>query len=211
MQSFYLPRECPRRQDSVEFKMKLHASPQRGFSLLEVLVAIAIISIVLAMAIINFGHMFPNAKANSAMDQVLYQLRSARERAIAHRREVQVQFVGTNQITLTEIWPPGTGTPPPATTVTFEAGAQYTTYPSVPDTPMGFGNGGPVFFGGVTGGPPVMKFTTNGAFIDGGNTFVNGTVFLGIPGNAATARAITVLGATGRVREYHWDGTQWQE
>ena len=198
-------------ESSVESKMKLHASPQRGFSLLEVLVAIAIISIVLAMAIINFGKMFPNAKANSAMDQLLYQMRSARERAIAHRREVQVQFVGNNQLTLTEIWLPGTGTAPPPTTVGFEGGAQYIVYGAVPDTPMGFGNGGPVFFGGVTGGPPIMKFTTNGAFIDGGNTLVNGTVFLGIPGNAATARAVTVLGATGRVREYHWDGTQWQE
>jgi hypothetical protein len=56
-----------------------------------------------------------------------------------------------------------------------------------------------------------MKFTTNGSLIDGGNTLVNGTVFLGIPGRASTARAITILGATGRVREYHWDGTQWQE
>jgi hypothetical protein len=56
-----------------------------------------------------------------------------------------------------------------------------------------------------------MKFTTTGAFIDAGNTFVNGTVFLGVPGQPSTARAVTVLGATGRVRQYHWDGTRWQE
>lgn len=56
-----------------------------------------------------------------------------------------------------------------------------------------------------------MKFTTNGALIDGNNSTVNGTVFLGIPGKNQTARAITILGATGRVRQYHWDGNQWQE
>jgi hypothetical protein len=57
-----------------------------------------------------------------------------------------------------------------------------------------------------------MKFTTNGSFIDGGNTLVNGTVFLGIlGGRPSTARAITILGATGRVRPYHYDGTAWQE
>jgi hypothetical protein len=56
-----------------------------------------------------------------------------------------------------------------------------------------------------------MKFSTTGAFIDGGNTLVNGTVFMGIPGRSSTARAISILGATGRVREYHWDGSQWQE
>jgi prepilin-type N-terminal cleavage/methylation domain-containing protein len=193
--------------------MSKHANrPQQGFSLLEGLVVMGIISIILAMAIINFGNMLPNARANSAMDQLLYRLRSAREQAIAHRREVQVQFVGTTQLTISELWV--TGTPPAPATYTFEGGAQYmvfTAAPAVPDTPMGFGNSSAIYFEGVSGGPPIMKFTTNGSFIDGGNTLVNGTAFLGIPGKSQTARAITILGATGRVREYHYDGTQWQE
>ncbi len=184
---------------------------QPGFSLMEILVAVAIISIILGMALLNYGNILPNFKANSAMDQLLYQLRSARERAIAHRREVQVQFVGTNQLTITEIWLLGTA--PPASTVSFEGGAQYIILPGVPDlpAPFNFGNTVPVYFGGLSGGPPIMKFSTTGAFIDGGNTIVNGTVFMGIPGKPSTARAISVLGATGRVREYHWDGSQWQE
>jgi prepilin-type N-terminal cleavage/methylation domain-containing protein len=184
---------------------------QQGFSLLELLVALGIISVVLAMAVLNYGTILPNYKANSAMDQMLYQLRSARERAISHRREVQVQFVGNNQLTITELWPVGTA--PPPTTVTFEGGAQYITFGAIPDipAPYNFGNAAPVFFAGQSGGPPIMKFSTTGAFIDGGNTLVNGTVFMGIPGKASTARAISVLGATGRVREYHWDGSQWQE
>ena len=184
---------------------------QRGFSLLEILTAVAIISIILAMAMLNYGSILPNFKANAAMDQLLYQLRSARERAIAHRREVQVQFVGNNQLTITEIWLVGTA--PPAATVSFEGGAQYTVFGTVPDlpAPFNFGNGAPVYFGGISGGPPIMKFSTTGSFIDGGNTLVNGTVFMGIPGRASTARAISILGSTGRVREYHWDGSQWQE
>ena len=184
---------------------------QPGFSLMEILVAVAIISIILGMALLNYGNILPNFKANSAMDQLLYQLRSARERAIAHRREVQVQFVGTNQLTITEIWLLGTA--PPASTVSFEGGAQYLILPGVPDlpAPFNFGNTAPVYFGGLSGGPPIMKFSTTGALIDGGNTLVNGTVFMGIPGKPSTARAISILGATGRVREYHWDGSQWQE
>ena len=200
--------------------MKQHVNTQqRGFSLLEALTAIAILMIVAGMAIINFSSVIPNAKANSAMDQLLYQLRSARARAIAHRREVQIQFVGTNQLTISEIWPAGTGTPPAPTTVTFEGGAKYMvfnggatggTVPDIP-APYNFGNSSPIYFGGVSNGPPVMKFTTNGSFIDGGNTLVNGTAFLGINGRPSTARAISILGATGRVRQYHWDGSQWQE
>src|SRR6267143_1225751 len=184
---------------------------QRGFSLLEILTAVAIISIVLAMAMLNYGSILPNFKANSAMDQLLYQLRSARERAIAHRREVQVQFIGTNQLQITEIWLVGTA--PVDKPVSFEGGAQFIVFPSVPDipAPFNFGNTAPVYFEGLSGGPPIMKFSTTGAFIDGGNTLVNGTVFMGIPGRPSTARAISILGATGRVREYHWDGSQWQE
>ncbi|HXY24074.1 MAG TPA: type II secretion system protein [Candidatus Acidoferrum sp.] len=185
---------------------------QTGFSAIETLVAVAIIFIVLAMAMIKWTTILPNAKANSAMDQLLYRLRTAREQAIAHRREVQVQFVGTNQLTISELWV--TGTPPAPLTYTFEGGAQYmlfTSSPAVPDTPMGFGNGAAIYFENASGGPPIMKFTTNGAFIDGNNNYVNGTAFLGITGSPLTARAVTILGATGRVREYHWDGTQWQE
>jgi prepilin-type N-terminal cleavage/methylation domain-containing protein len=184
---------------------------QRGFSLLEILTALAIISVIMGMAMLNYGSILPNFKANSAMDQLLYQLRSARERAISHRREVQVQFVGTNQLTITELWLVGVA--PPATTVSFEGGAKFLVFGSVPDlpAPFNFGNTGPIYFGGSASPPPIMKFSTSGAFIDGGNTLVNGTVFLGIPGRPSTARAISILGATGRVREYHWDGTQWQE
>ena len=184
---------------------------QRGFSLLEILTGLAIISVVLAMGMLNYSTILPNFKANSAMDQLLYQLRSARERAIAHRREVQVQFSGTNQLTITELWLVGTA--PPASTVSFEGGAQYIVFSTIPDlpAPFNFGNTAGVYFGGVSGGPPIMKFSTTGSFIDGGNTLVNGTVFMGISGKPSTARAISILGATGRVREYHWDGTQWQE
>ena len=182
---------------------------QQGFSLVEGLVAMSIIAVVIGMAILNFTNILPNAKANSAMAMVVSQLRSARERAISHRCEVQVQFVGNNQITITEIWV--AGNPPPPVTYAWEGSARYSVFAGIPDTPMAFGNNAPIYFGGLTGGPPIMKFTTSGAFIDGNNNFVNGTVFLGIQGNPGTARAISVLGATGRVRQYHWDGARWLE
>ena len=48
-------------------------------------------------------------------------------------------------------------------------------------------------------------------FVDGNGNPIDGTVFLGIPGLPGTARAVAVLGATGRIRQYHWDGNAWQE
>jgi len=190
--------------------MRLGGS-QKGYSLIEAMAALAVIAVVSGMTLLGFQTMLPNSRANSAVDQLLYQLRSARETAIAHRCEVQVQFLGNNQLTLTQIW--FVGNPPAPVTTNLEGGIQYTLEAGVPDlpAPYNFGNSNAVFFENIAGGPPLMKFTTNGSFIDAGGTFVNGTVFLGTPGNTSTARAISILGATGRVREYHWTGTAWSE
>jgi hypothetical protein len=38
---------------------------------------------------------------------------------------------------------------------------------------------------------------------------INGTVFLGVPGNPLSIRAITVLGSTGRVRGWKGADARW--
>ncbi|MBI3669731.1 MAG: hypothetical protein HY237_08135 [Acidobacteria bacterium] len=64
----------------------------------------------------------------------------------------------------------------------------------------------------MTGGPTAMVFQSDGTFADNATSQpINGTVFVGLPGQSATARAVTILGATGRVRPYKWNGTQWVE
>ncbi len=95
--------------------------------------------------------------------------------------------------------------------VTLEGTAQYMTFAGVADTPMVFGNGAAILIGGVAGGPPLMKFTTTGAFINAAGNPINGTIFMGMTGVSSTARAVTILGATGRVRPYFWNGAKWFE
>lgn len=182
--------------------------PERGFSLLEIMVVLGMIMISLAIAVIQTSSLVPRLRANSAMGQVFTQLRETRNTAISKRRLIQVQFVGNNQIQMTQIEPVG---PSPVTTITLGGGVQFTLVAGVPDTPMAFGNNAAVYFAGVSGGPSVMDFSSTGGFVDVKGNPVNGTVFLGIPGQPATARAVTVLGATGRIRQYHWDGNVWQE
>jgi Tfp pilus assembly protein FimT len=184
-----------------------HRTPQ-GFSLLEVTVVIGVTMIGLAMAIVQTSGLVPNLKANSAMDQVSSQLREARDTAMTQRRQVELQFTGNNQITVTVVEPVGTS---PTTTTTLDGGAQFMLFSGMPDTPMNFGNNAATYFGGVTGGPTGMQFMSTGGLVDANGNPISGTVFLGIPGKPATARAVTVLGSTGRIREYHWNGTAWQE
>jgi Tfp pilus assembly protein FimT len=188
--------------------MKQRHNSEQGFSLLEMIVVVGVTMIGLAMAVIQTSSLLPNLKANSAMDQLSSQLRAARDTAMTQRRQVEVQFVGNNQLTVTVVEPVGVS---PATTITLGGGAQFMLFAGLPDTPMAFGNQAATYFGGVSGGPVGMQFMTTGALVDANGNPISGTVFLGIPGPTTTPRAVTVLGATGRIREYHWDGKVWQE
>jgi hypothetical protein len=82
---------------------------------------------------------------------------------------------------------------------------------SMPDTPDGFGNGGAIYFEGITNGPATgMWFQSDGELVDAATLLpINGTVFLGVSGQATAARAVTVLGTTGRVRAYRSTGVAW--
>ena len=63
----------------------------------------------------------------------------------------------------------------------------------------------PINFGAAVS----MMFNTEGMFVDNGGIPVNGTVFLLIPNQPGSFRAVTVLGSTGRVRGFRWNGGQW--
>jgi hypothetical protein len=131
------------------------------------------------------------------------QLNLARNEAMAHRRWIQVSFVGNNSIQLTRMEVPAGATV--LSTTAVEGGVTFGLIPSVPDTPDAFGNSASPSFTSVL----TLRFNTDGMLVDTGGTPVNGTVFLVLENNAQAFRAVTVLGTTGRVRGYRWNGSQW--
>lgn len=199
---------------------------QPGFSLIELLTVLALILVALGFAIIKTAGLTQNAKANAAMDGVVNILRQGREMAIAKRRNVEVQFNMPNQITLTVLTLPGEAVPPPIPPVYLNdnapGGSTFMLFAGLPDTPMNFGNGTPINLQQSAGGGSwTVMFTSSGAFVGTSqsagalyqvtnNDPVNASIFMGVQGQTATARAVTVFGATGRVRSYHWNGS-WQE
>lgn len=195
---------------------------QKGFSLLEALVVIAVIMVVAGMAIIGYQSNMYTYRADAAADAVSTQLRTARQMAISKRRWVQVTFdSSTNNsdnaphVTY-QIQAISGETPYSAVTQALPSGTQFYIFSTLPDTPMAFGNGSAVYIGGVTDGPPTMDFSTTGSFVSNENPFgtINGTIFIGIPGKLETARAVTILGGTGRVRTYYYSSSSassWRE
>jgi prepilin-type N-terminal cleavage/methylation domain-containing protein len=198
---------------------------QRGFSMIELCMVILIILIISAMAIFAMQPALQDAKFDSAMRQVLDQLRQAREYSIANRRYVQITFptvlvggVTQYQVVMTErnappYGPAGAGADVVLSTVPIQPPAQFLVNAAAVDTPDNFGNAAAIEFEGQNPGPVGgMLFQSDGELVDG-LTFqpISGSVFLGYPGKATAYRAITVLGSTGRVRAWKFNGATWTQ
>src|SRR5258706_6031690 len=121
---------------------------QAGYSALELLVTLGIFGTLASMAAVQIGVARPSFVGDGALRQVVAQLNIARERALTERRNMRVEFVGTNQIRLTrQEVPAGTTV---LTTVDIESGVVYGLTPSVPDTPDVFGNAQGIDLGAAT-------------------------------------------------------------
>jgi prepilin-type N-terminal cleavage/methylation domain-containing protein len=176
---------------------------EAGFSLIEALIVIMVMSVVSGMALLNIGAVLPGMGANTAMQQTVAQLRRGRELAIAQRRNIQLSFPSANQIQLTRYEVP-TGTTV-LSTITLEGKNAFLLISGVPDTPDAFGNGSAISFSG----PASWMFLSNGTLVDSGANPINGSIFLGQASKSDTARAVTILGATGRIRDYRWVKNAW--
>ena len=191
----------------------------RGFSMIELLVVVAIIMIISAMAVFQLPRFLRNTGSDSAMRQVVDQLRQAREYAIANRRYIQISFsapgVVPAQITITQknSLTAGAGPDRVLSVVPIQSPMQFTVFGGKGDTPDGYGNAAAIEFAGLNGGPPAgMYFQSDGELVAAVTYLpINGSVFLGVAGDPTTARAATVLGTTGRVRGWNGVGATWNQ
>jgi prepilin-type N-terminal cleavage/methylation domain-containing protein len=180
-----------------------------GFTIIELLVVLAIIGIVMATTMLVMPGALKAAKADSGLERVGAVLRTAREQAISQRRLIRVAFTGTNQITVTRVEVrQASGTVPAPTvlnTVWLEDGVEFRTFADLPDTPDAFGNAAATSFGTAT----TVGFTSEGSFVDQNGDPVNGTVFLGKYGDSLSGRAVSIFGPTALIRAWRWDGSKW--
>ena len=178
-------------------------NPQGGWSLVEMMFVVLIIAAVGAIAVMVMPIAIQFAKADSGVQQVESALRVAREQAIGQRRNVQVAFVAPNRITVTRVETDGTLTPISSTDL--ENRLQLILFAGLPDTPDAFGNATPASFGGAAS----VAFTSEGTFVDQNGDQVNGSVFIGVPNEPTSARAVTIFGPTALIRAWTWQGTNW--
>ncbi len=196
----------------VALKMRTK-NPSSGYTMLELLVSVLVMGVMVAATLAEMQPTLQQFHANSAAYLVEGQMRLARQTAIAQRRDVVLAFVGNNEITLTiQNIPAGTTVlsnvflPPTVTFLQFAGNG---------DTPDAFGDSGATCFNyvppptGSCSNPPIIQFQSDGTLIDGNGNQLDGSIFIGVTNMSTTARAVTILGATGQVRMYHGTGAGW--
>ncbi len=171
---------------------------------MELMFTVGIMAILASMAVVQINASRPGLKGDGALRVLLGQMNQARELAISQRRYMRVVFTAPNRIDV--VREDTTTTTTTLSTVVFEGGVIYSLVSGVPDTPDAFGAASSVAFGSVTN----VKFTPDGTLVNQDGQTTNGSVFIAWSGLQLSARAMTILGSTGRVRGYRWDGRNWK-
>jgi type II secretory pathway pseudopilin PulG len=179
---------------------------QSGFSSIEVMFALGVFGVLAGVAVSQTTAARPGVKADAGMRAVLSQIYQARQLAIAERHNMRLTFTNGNEVVIMREERPG-GAFTVVSTVTIAGGSRFVLVNGVPDTPDAFGNTSAVAFGVAS----EVKFSADGQLINQNGSTINGSVFVALPNEALSARAVTVLGSTGRVLGYKWNGRNWKQ
>jgi prepilin-type N-terminal cleavage/methylation domain-containing protein len=186
-------------------------STQTGFSLVEMMIVVSVLGIITAMSVVTINSSRLGLTGDGAMRVVLAQVNQAHELAITQRRNMRLVFVGTNTIEIKREEVPG-GTLTTISSVAFEGRMQYLRpIGSTPENVSMLPASSATPFNDADGNQASeMKFAPDGTFVDQLGRTLNGSVFVALPNDTLSCRAVTILGATGRIRAYRWDGSQWK-
>jgi prepilin-type N-terminal cleavage/methylation domain-containing protein len=222
-----------------KLKIKAGRGRQRasGFSLLEMMMVVAITIIVSLYAVLGLVPVMNQQRVNNAYNTTMAAMRLARDNAVSQRTSYSVTFSnsvtpntivvaptlvfanvnGTNvdQSTATYQLPPG---------VTFLAQSALATTSPTPDN---YGNGtAPIDFGyaapaATGGGQTVVYFCPDGSSQNstgagnctGMNNWSGGVIYIAQSSNILSSRALTLWGGTGRIHGWrlysNGAGYQW--
>ena len=227
---------------SVRKTSLLRVRPRRrtgagGFSLIELMIVIAIFLVVGGMGFMALQPALKDARANEAFEDVLMQLRMARQRAITERKQYIVCFgIATPAGALTPLgaptaqsvqmfrWDAGTDLSAAAqiSINTLPSDIQFQAVVGVPTNPAlvpdGFGNGSTAidFDQGVALGlKNQVMFMPDGSAHDTSGSWNSGIIYTGRTADLYSSRAITLYGTTGRIRGWRListaGGPKWLE
>ena len=176
----------------------------RGFSLLEILVVVAIGAIATTFATVQMATAVKTAHINDAVQLVEKQLRSVHQRAMDTRSEYVVTINAPGTIVIQYLQ---NGILRNYQKVDLPGDEQFLVVnglPINPKTPDQFGNGNVAidFDQAVGGGSNVLFFYPDGTVLDGVGNPNNGVLYIARVNDLYSTRAITLWGVTGRIKTW---------
>lgn len=188
-------------------------SAASGFSLIEMAIVIAIAIIACSVCFVSLQPSLQQMRVTNAYNTTMATIRQAREAAVSQRWTYIVTFSNAstpNTITVNQATSTCNGLGTQLTQTSLPNDVSFTVVSGVPTspngtftTPDGFGSAGRAidFDQGVSGGDTnSLCFYPDGSVHDANGYTNSGVIYLARPGDLFSSRAITVWGATGRLR-----------
>ncbi|MGB8061305.1 MAG: prepilin-type N-terminal cleavage/methylation domain-containing protein [Candidatus Sulfotelmatobacter sp.] len=178
----------------------------RGFSVLEMMFALAIGLIMTGVALLALMPLFKQNHVGAAYDTTLSVIRTYRNQSITQSKRYIIEFTAPGTITV-QYWGVGVPVSPAPVTVatyTLPNDIQFAVQAGFPATaPDGFGSEGTAidFDQGVgLGSQNYIMFMPDGSSQDLLGNYNSGVVYVTLPGDLYSSRAVSVFGTTGRIR-----------
>ena len=192
-----------------------------GFTLLELIIVMAIMLVATVIFTPNVVRVMQDVTVGNGFDATLMTIRRAHDGAVNERRVYVVTFTAPATVTVAPL-----NADPTALNLTtvLPQGVAFSAESGIPNTvattPDHFGTGqstGAIDFDiGVTGtGTNTIYFYPDGTARDINGNINSGVVYIARSGNLLSSRAITVWGASGRIRGWRLysttSGVSWSQ
>jgi hypothetical protein len=197
------PLASPRHRRTLGFSL-IRKPAEKGFSLAETVVTVAIVMLVASVTILSISSVVRNSHVDTAYQTTLMQLRYCRQTAIDKRLVCVATFTSPRTLVIQSTF--SDGTPPLVESVDLPADVSFTAVPGIPSgvgaAPDGIGLGGQAIdFDQIAGGGGnSIWFQPDGSALDATSKVNDGIVYLARPGDLLSSRAITLMGTSGRIR-----------
>jgi len=190
----------------------------RGFTLLEMIVAISIFIVVTAIGFSTLAPAIKDARVSGAYNLALQQMRQCRQLAIQNRKTYLLTFnpaglpAGIHGIQINQMNAGAVGAIYHEVPVTLPQDVHFQVISGIPNTnataPDNLGTGATAiqFDIGIAGGNlNQIYFFPDGSARDINNNINNGVVYIARDNDLNSSRAITLFGAAGRIRGWRFN------